>query len=163
MVIPDEESGTYTAQVLEFPGCMTQGNSVQEAYENLEGAAESWIEATLDAGKDIPSPMLLYGYGGKVLLRLPKSLHRQASIAAERDGVSLNQFIVTALAERVGAAKLFSHYIDKLEHQIVCQVTQVVAAVSSQEMKLPITGIAATIGAHGQMFFQSLPHNTGAN
>ena len=33
VVVPDEQSGTYTAQILEFPGCITQGKTPQEAYE----------------------------------------------------------------------------------------------------------------------------------
>ena len=105
VLVPDEESGTYTGQLLEFPGCVSQGNTAQEAYKRLEEAALAWIQAALDLGQDIPPPASVYTYGGKVALRLPKSLHRQAAITAERDGTSLNQFIVTAVAEKVGAAK----------------------------------------------------------
>ena len=36
-------------------------------------------------------------------LRLPESLHRQLKVAAERDGVSVNQFITTAVAEKLSA------------------------------------------------------------
>ena len=85
IVIPDKESGTFTAQVLEFPGCIAEGEFVQEAYERLDGAALSWIEAVLDLGQDIPAPIAVNEYGGKVALRLPKSLHKQTVIAAERD------------------------------------------------------------------------------
>ena len=38
-----------------------------------------------------------------MLVRLPRSLHQQATEAARGDATSLNQFIVTAVAERVGA------------------------------------------------------------
>ncbi|MBA7578000.1 hypothetical protein ES708_19856 [subsurface metagenome] len=77
VVIPDEESGTYTAQILEFPGCITQGETPQEAYERLEEVALSWIEAALSMGQDIPLPWSIYEYGGKVALRLPAILHCQ--------------------------------------------------------------------------------------
>jgi predicted HicB family RNase H-like nuclease len=120
VVIPDEESGTYTAQLLEFPGCIAEGDSVQEAYERLEKAALNWIEAALGLGQDVPPPASVCEYGGKVALRLPKSLHKQAVIAAERDGTSLNQFIVMAIAEKVGAARLYCHLIDRLD----CRVFQ---------------------------------------
>ena len=43
-------------------------------------------------------------YSGKFNTRVPKSLHRKLVEAAERDGVSLNQWINTALAEAVGEA-----------------------------------------------------------
>jgi antitoxin HicB len=41
-------------------------------------------------------------YSGKVNLRMPKSLHRDLARRAEEEGVSLNQFMVVALARAVG-------------------------------------------------------------
>ena len=118
IIIPDKESGTYTAQILEFPGCITEGNTIQEAHERLEETALSWIQAALDLGQDVPLPASVCDYGGKIALRLPKSLHRQAALAAERDGTSLNQFIVMAVSEIVGAGKLYSHLTERLEHRV---------------------------------------------
>jgi len=129
ILIPDEESGTYTAVILEFPGCIAQGDTPQEAYEHLEDAAKDWIEAALDLKQEIPSPSQSLSFGGKVLLRLPKSLHRQSALIAEKEGVSLNQFIVSALAEKVGAFTLY----DKLNKKMDQRIFQVVmnAAVST--------------------------------
>jgi predicted RNase H-like HicB family nuclease len=121
ILIPDEESGTYTALILEFPGCIAQGDTPQEAYENLEDAAKDWIEAALDLKQEIPSPSQSVSFGGKILLRLPKSLHRQLTLIAEREGVSLNQFIVSVLAERVGAFTLY----DKLTKELDQKLSQV--------------------------------------
>jgi antitoxin HicB len=117
ILIPDEESGTYTAVILEFPGCITQGDTPQEAYEHLEDAAGDWIEAALDRKQEIPSPSQSVSFGGKVLLRLPKSLHRQLALIAEREGISLNQFIVSALAEKVGAFTLYDNLAKKLDNK----------------------------------------------
>jgi hypothetical protein len=39
--------------------------------------------------------------GGRFLLRMPVSLHRQASLAAASEGVSLNQFVCGLLAAAV--------------------------------------------------------------
>lgn len=36
-------------------------------------------------------------------IRLPESLHRNARIYAEQEGVSVNQLIATALAEKLAA------------------------------------------------------------
>ena len=130
VVIPDEESGTYTGQILEFPGCFSEGNSAQEAYDRLEEAALSWLQAALDLGQEIPPPALVHDYGGRVALRLPKSLHRQAAIAAERDGTSLNQFMVATIAEKVGGTNLCSDLIDRLEHRLFqTSVTEAVRTI----------------------------------
>jgi predicted RNase H-like HicB family nuclease len=118
ILIPDEESGTYTALILEFPGCIAQGDTPQEAYEYLEDAAKDWIAATLDLKQEIPSPSQSLTFGGKILLRLPKNLHRQLTLIAEREGVSLNQFIVSALAEKVGAFTLYDQLIKKLDKKM---------------------------------------------
>jgi len=118
VVIPDQETGTFTARILEFPGCVAQGDSVEEAYEKLQGAAESWLEAALDLGQKIPDPLEEHVYSGRVLVRLPKSLHRQAAEAARRDATSLNQFILTAIAERVGVRAAHPGHEDGAVHAI---------------------------------------------
>jgi predicted RNase H-like HicB family nuclease len=118
VLIPDEESGTYTAVILEFPGCIAQGDTPQEAYGHLEDAAKDWIEAALDLKQEIPAPLQSLSFGGKVLLRLPKSLHRQLALIAEREGVSLNQFIVSALAEKVGAFSLYDKLTNKMDQEM---------------------------------------------
>jgi predicted RNase H-like HicB family nuclease len=131
ILIPDDETNTFTAEILEFPGCIAQGDTAQEAYEQLEKAAESWIEAALELGQEVPPPSLAHGYGGKVALRMPKSLHRQATIAAERDRTSLNQFIVTAIAEKVGAQNLYEKLTGKIEQNLFQAVVNRVDLVTT--------------------------------
>ncbi|PKM44950.1 MAG: toxin-antitoxin system HicB family antitoxin, partial [Firmicutes bacterium HGW-Firmicutes-8] len=41
-------------------------------------------------------------YSGKFTLRLPKSLHKELSIAAQRDDISLNQYILALLSLNYG-------------------------------------------------------------
>jgi hypothetical protein len=40
-------------------------------------------------------------HSGRLLLRMPKTLHAELAARSDADGVSLNQFIVTALARTV--------------------------------------------------------------
>jgi len=114
VLIPEEEGG-YSAEILEFPGCYSQGETAEEAIQNVEEAARNWIEATLASGKPIPDPSSHYQYGGKIALRLPRSLHRQAMRLAERDGVSLNHWLTTAIAARVGAEDLCNRLAERVE------------------------------------------------
>ena len=39
-----------------------------------------------------------HSHSGRLLLRMPKSLHAQLAARSDRDGVSLNQWIVAALS-----------------------------------------------------------------
>jgi predicted RNase H-like HicB family nuclease len=108
------EDGTYTAEILEFSGCYAEGDTAEEAIANLESAAASWIEAALEQGQEIPSPIAAHGYSGKIHLRLAKSIHKQAARFAERDETSLNQFFATAIAARVGAEEFYEHLAQRL-------------------------------------------------
>lgn len=117
IIIPDDE-GLYAAQILEFPGCFSDGQSPEEAYSNLEEAADNWIESALAQGMQIPEPFATQGYSGTISLRLPKSLHRRAAQFAHRDGVSLNQFLVSAVAQRLGAEDGVSAVASKLDERL---------------------------------------------
>lgn len=104
----------FSAEIPEFPGCFAQGATANEAYQNLEEAAKSWIEVSLAEGHEIPPPMASHGYSGRYLLRLPRSLHRLAAIKAARDSMSLNQGITNAIAAWVGADDLYNRVAEKL-------------------------------------------------
>ena len=104
ILVPDPTGGFF-AEILEFPGCFAEGDTSGDAYEQLEKAAESWIEAALELGQEIPEPLSSHDYSGKLALRLPKSLHQKATFFAQQDGVSLNQYIICAIAEKIGEAR----------------------------------------------------------
>ncbi len=57
-----------------------------------------WIETAYEAGDEIPLPSSDDTYSGKLLLRMPKSLHRCLAQKADRENVSLNQYIVSVLS-----------------------------------------------------------------
>lgn len=101
LVTPDAD-GSFFAEVVEFPGCFATGATAAEALQNLEGVAVDWINAAVAQGQDIPEPMEANDFSGKLVLRMTKGLHKRSALWAEREGVSLNQFIVTCLAEAVG-------------------------------------------------------------
>lgn len=130
-VLIPEEDGRFSTEILEFPGCFSQGDTAEEAIRNLEEAAKSWIEATLEQGKQIPEPTANYGYGGKVALRLPRGLHRKATQMAEREGVSLNTFLVDAVAARIGAQNFYDRMAERIENRLIIKTAaNVMARVS---------------------------------
>ncbi len=118
IVIPDERGGYYS-EILEFPGCFAQGDTVEEAFRNLEEAAKSWLEVAVANGQEIPQPSTNRGFSGRVALRLPRGLHKQAAKAAEREGTSLNQFLLTAIASRVGSEDLYTRIVNRLESRLI--------------------------------------------
>lgn len=116
-----ECDGTYRAEILEFPGCLAVGDTPEEALSSLEAVAESWLESALAKGLAIPEPMAETEYSGKLMLRVPKSLHRRAAVAAKFEGVSLNRLIVVALT---------SHLQAKVEKPVMPQTVSMTAVTN---------------------------------
>lgn len=115
-IILPESDGSYRGEIMEFPGCIATGDTAAEALLALEDAAESWIMAALENKQAIPRPLEGDGeFSGKLMVRLPKSLHKKATRISQRDGVSLNQFIMASVAVAVGERQM--------QHRLVSSVT----------------------------------------
>ena len=68
ILIPNDD-GSYSAEILEFPGCFADGNTADEAMKNLVDAAHSWIEACIERNLEIPEPFMNQDFGGKIRCR----------------------------------------------------------------------------------------------
>jgi predicted RNase H-like HicB family nuclease len=57
MSVYPEDDGGYTVIIPDLPGCMTQGETLEEAMENINEARELWIETVFySKKKPIPLP-----------------------------------------------------------------------------------------------------------
>lgn len=114
--LSEEDGGGWLAEVPELDGCKSDGETPEEALRNLQGALESWLEAAEEDSRPIPAPEFFQPqqYSGRFTLRLSKSLHRFLSERAKREGVSLNQLILTLIS-----VNAFSGYIDALKEKEV--------------------------------------------
>jgi len=101
VTVHTDPEGGFVAEIEDLPGCMTQAESLDELFAAIQDAQRAWIEAAYETGQDIPLPRELDEYKGKILVRVPRSLHRDLAHAAKRDGVSLNQYITSLLAAGV--------------------------------------------------------------
>ena len=96
--IKDGDDEYYYGQILELDGCQSTGDTMDELNENLRVAMEGYIETKLAHDLPIPEPRDSGNYSGKILVRLPKSLHHRLALEADRDSVSLNTLIVQKLS-----------------------------------------------------------------
>ena len=100
-----DETGGSPATVIwveELPGCISQGDSPADALQMIEDAMRGWLQVSIDHGDPIPAPRRESSHSGKMMVRLPAALHAALDNRARLEGVSLNQFISTALAGAVG-------------------------------------------------------------
>jgi len=54
--LSEEEGGGFIATVPELPGCMSDGETPQEALENVYDAITCWMEACREMGRQVPEP-----------------------------------------------------------------------------------------------------------
>ena len=96
----NDESGKYFyGKILEFDGCQSDGDTLEELNNNLNEAMEEYISIKLEKGFTIPLPIDADDYSGKFVVRIPKTLHQKLSIEAQKEGVSLNQYALYKLSK----------------------------------------------------------------
>jgi antitoxin HicB len=96
----DEDEG-FVATAPDLPGSSAIGDTEADALAELDSAIEAWIDAAVAAGNSVPAPSkpaLRGAYSGKLLVRMPRSLHEELAKSARREDVSLNQYIVFVLS-----------------------------------------------------------------
>ena len=98
-LIPDTEEGGFTVWYPELPGCITCADTIEEAVVNAVDAKKTWLEAAMNDCVDIYDPSDVSEYSGQFKLRIPKSLHRDLSIHAKQEGISMNQYCLYLLTK----------------------------------------------------------------
>jgi predicted RNase H-like HicB family nuclease len=96
-----DEDGGFIAIAPDLPGCSAFGKTQGDALAELQDAISGWVEAARAVGNPVPelSPKPEpERYSGKLVLRLPRSLHAKLATTAKQDGVSLNQHLLHLLA-----------------------------------------------------------------
>jgi predicted RNase H-like HicB family nuclease len=97
----EDTAKPWTASVDELPDCTGRGRTAEEALAAARTAMSAWLETAVDEGREIPEPRSAASHSGRLLLRMPRTLHAELTRASEREGVSLNQFITDVLAGAV--------------------------------------------------------------
>src|ERR687897_3108087 len=97
----EEKARPWLASVEELAGCTSRGRTPEEALSGARAAMTRWIETALEDGREVPEPKSATSHSGRLLLRMPRTLHAELTRASEREGVSLNQFITDVLASAI--------------------------------------------------------------
>jgi len=101
-----EEDGEFVGRVPSLPGCAAHGSTAAEAAREATVAAQGIIESMRAHGDPLPPQDTGAKFSGKLQLRLPRSLHEHLSRLATAEGVSLNQELLSLLAEGSGRREL---------------------------------------------------------
>jgi antitoxin HicB len=102
--VSKEDGGGYFMTYPDLPGCMSDGDTLEEALSMGEDARISWIETAIELGKDIPEPYsYMDNYKGRITVRVPKSMHKELIDEAKEEGISLNQYLIYLLGKGMKA------------------------------------------------------------
>jgi len=99
-IVPLDEGG-YIANVLELKGCYTVGETLSEIEKNLPEAIESYIGALKKLNRQIPQPIKKRRFSGELRLRIPRDLHKELTLNAKINNVSLNTLIISLLSQKI--------------------------------------------------------------
>jgi antitoxin HicB len=91
----EEEGGGYLVTFPELLGCMSDGETIEEAIVNAADAEKEWLLASESWDKMPEKP-------GRFVTRMPQWMYRGLQYSATREGVSMNTLIVSMLAKELG-------------------------------------------------------------
>ena len=88
-----DDDDAFIAHVAEFPLLAAHGETQEKALIEIKEVVK-FVMADLKRGKEfVPEPLGRRSYSGRLVLRMPKNLHRRLAAEAEQQGMSLNQLL----------------------------------------------------------------------
>ena len=95
-----EEGGGYLVEYPDIPGCMSDGESIEEAIANGREALRDCVDVFNESGREVPKPSI---EAAQWRQRLPRTLYSKLKKHAEDEGVSINSLVTAMIAEAIGA------------------------------------------------------------
>jgi antitoxin HicB len=95
-----DEGGGYLVEYPDIPGCMSDGETVEEAIANGREALRDSIDVFLESGRKLAKPSVAAAQWRQ---RLPRTLYSKLTKQAESEGVSINSLVTAIIAEAIGA------------------------------------------------------------
>ncbi len=99
--LSEEEGGGYLISFPDLPGCISDGETIEDAIKNGIDAMNSWIKTSQEFNDPVPEPGSNQA-SGRFVQRIPKSLHTRLAARAKQEGVSMNALVTSIIAESLG-------------------------------------------------------------
>jgi antitoxin HicB len=97
-----EDGGGYLVEYPQIPGCMSDGETVEEAIANAREALRDSLDVFRESGRKLPRHA---GEAAQWRQRLPRTLYAKLTRQAQQEGVSINSLVTAIIAEAVGAKR----------------------------------------------------------
>lgn len=96
----DPDDGGYSATIIEFAGCYSEGETRDEALANIEEAATGWMLAALSMGHTIPEPMKYRRTIRALVVAFRDALHLTRRVASDETWDMWLQLVQRQASER---------------------------------------------------------------
>jgi len=97
------EGGGWLVEYPDIPGCMSDGETVEEAIRHGREALSDTVAIFRETGRKLPVPR---SPAAQWRQRLPRTLYARLSGQAATEGVSINSLVTTMIAEALGARQV---------------------------------------------------------
>ena len=98
--LSEAEGGGYLVEYPEIPGCMSDGETIEEAIANGREALRDCTEVFRESGRKLPKPNI---EAAQWRQRLPRTLYSKLTRQAAAEGVSINSLVTAIIAEAIGS------------------------------------------------------------
>jgi antitoxin HicB len=95
--LSNEDGGGFLITFPDLPGCVSDGDTLEETLHNGFDAVESWLRTAAEFGDPIPKPG--YKIGPRIFALLPQSLAIQLSENAKEQGLDADALATRLIAE----------------------------------------------------------------
>src|SRR5215203_2348738 len=83
----------FVARVAEFPSLAAHGDTQEEAMREIREVVGFVLNDLQESGEPLPEPFGKRSFSGRLVLRMPEYMHRQLTLEAMQQGISLNQLL----------------------------------------------------------------------
>ena len=97
-----DEGGGYLVEYPEIPGCMSDGETIEEAIANGREALRDCLDVFKESGRKAPVPGI---EAAQWRQRLPRTLYMKLTERAKSEGVSINSLVTAMIAEAIGSRR----------------------------------------------------------
>ena len=99
-----DEDDCYVASIEELWGCMSHGETLEEAAAMIKDALKCHLSAMLKSGEEIDEPLSKSDFKGNITYRTKPENHYRLARRAKKLGKSINAFIDEAVSEKLKQA-----------------------------------------------------------
>ena len=93
-----QDDGEYVGLCAEFPSLSYLEPNQTKAFTGIQKLVRDIVADMKKANEAIPEPLSLKQYSGKFMVRIPPEVHRDLSILASENRISLNRLVSSKLS-----------------------------------------------------------------